>query len=84
MNETSTPARPNNKRRLGVVLTVVFTVALLMGPGPGVMLVNSPEPLLGFPRIYVWGLFWYAVEVIVVLVAYLFVWTEKDKAAETS
>ena len=51
---------------------------MLMGPGPGILLVNSPEPLWGLPRIYAWGLVWYVVQVIVVVAAFLFVWRRDD------
>ena len=65
------PARKN----LGWVLAIIFVVALLMGPGPGLLLVNKPEPTFGLPTLYVWGLLWYVVEVTVVVLAYFFVWS---------
>lgn len=64
---------PASRRRLGVIVTIVFVVALIMGPGPGVTLVQGTS-FVGFPAIYAWGLFWYAVEVAAVVVAYFFVW----------
>jgi len=71
------------RRKLGLILTVVFAIALLMGPGPGINLVNDarPDPVFGFPRIYLWGLLWYAVEVTCVVLAYLFVWKKDDEAS---
>lgn len=66
---------------LGTILTIVFIVALVMGPGPGVMLVQGTT-FLGFPAIYAWGLLWYAVEVAVVVIAFCCVW--KDDADEDS
>ncbi len=80
MNGQTTSGEAQKRRRLGTILTVVFILALLMGPGPGVGLVNSPEPIFGYPRIYVWGLLWYVVEVAVVVLAYLFVWPSDDAA----
>ncbi len=78
MNQSSHSLQARKRRRLGVVLSIVFAVALLMGPGPGVMLVNTPEPVFGFPVIYVWGLLWYVVEVAVVIAAYLYVWSDES------
>lgn len=66
------------RRRIAVILTVVMLVALVMGPGPGVELVNTPEPLFGIPRIYAWGLLWYVVEAAVVVAAYWLVWPSDD------
>jgi hypothetical protein len=66
------------RRRRGTVLAIVFAAALLMGPGPGILLVNTPQPIFGLPAIYLWGLFWYAVEVGVVVLAYFFVWSDDE------
>ena len=69
--ESSTSVHPtaNNKtthqRRFGLVLFAVFALAIVMGPGPGLRLIN-PEPnaaresllILGVPVVYAWGLFW--------------------------
>jgi len=73
------------KRALAVGLTVAFLLATLMGAGPGVYLIN-PDPadpgsrflLAGVPIVYAWGLFWYAVQLGVVLVAYFCLWTRDD------
>ncbi len=40
---------------------VALSVVLLMSVGPGVLLVNRPETVLGLPLIYAWALFWYLV-----------------------
>jgi len=71
---------PKSRRTLGAVLTAVFALALIMGPGPGVMLVNTPKPILVLPAIYLWGLLWYVVEVVVVVLAYKLVWTDGDES----
>jgi len=71
---------------LAVVLAVVFLIAMFMGPGPGVRLIN-PNPddpnatfiILGLPLVYLWGLFWYAVQAVVVITAYFTVWAKKDE-----
>ena len=60
----------------------MFALALFMGPGPGMYLVNRPEPLLGLPAIYTWGLIWYVVEVGVVVLAYLFVWPRDEGSSK--
>lgn len=80
MNEPVQSNAKSKRHRLGAILTAVFAVAMLMGPGPGVELpwVNSALPVFGFPRIYVWGLFWYVVEVVVVILAYVYVWRDDD------
>ena len=70
----------SRRHRTGVLLALVFVAALIMGPGPGILLVNTPEPILGLPAIYVWGLVWYVVEVAVVVAAYLWVWRDDDES----
>lgn len=68
-----------SRSKLGWILAVIFAFALLMGPGPGLQLANSPEPLWGWPRIYLWGLLWFSVEALVILAAYLFVWQKESE-----
>ncbi len=56
-----------------------------MGSGPGIRLIN-PDPtdpqavftIWGLPKIYVWGLLWYVVQLGAILIAYLKLW--KDDA----
>ncbi len=72
-------------RRLGLVLFLVFALAMVMGPGPGLRMVN-PEPtaardsllFLGLPMIYAWGLFWYGVQAVVVVTACLTIWKSRE------
>ncbi len=76
-----------NRKRLGWLLTGIFVLAMLMGPGPGLLLfANRPVPSLGgLPLLYVWGIGWFFVQVFVVLTAYLFVWRDpEDSAADGS
>ena len=69
------------KKGLGTVLSLLFLAAMFMGSGPGLRLIN-PDPedpnalftLWGLPKIYVWGLLWYAVQLAVILVAYFKIW----------
>ena len=79
-------ANPTKRhRRLGLVLFAVFALAMVMGPGPGLRLVN-PEPtaaresllFLGLPVIYACGLFWYGVQAAVVVTACLTIWKPSD------
>lgn len=69
---------PEARKKLGWILAIIFAVALLMGPGPGLLLVNQPKAILGLPALYVWGLLWFVVEVGVVVAAYLFVWDKSE------
>lgn len=62
----------------GFILAIIFLLALFMGAGPGVELVNTPEPWFGLPSIYTWGLLWYVVQLAVVLLAFFFVWPKAD------
>jgi membrane protein implicated in regulation of membrane protease activity len=70
------------RKRLAWILATVFVVALLMGPGPGMLLVNRPGEILGVPQLYAWGLIWYAVEVVVVLLAYMLIWSPRTRRQE--
>ena len=72
-------------RVIGRVLLAVFALALFMGPGPGVHLVN-PDPadpdakrlLLGMPIVYVWAVSWLAVQGLCVILAYLLIWRRSE------
>ncbi len=64
------------RRPLGLFLGLLFALAMIMGVGPGVLLVNRPDTLLGLPIVYTWGLFWYAVHIVIVVMAYRFLWRE--------
>lgn len=68
-----------------VVLSVLFVVAVFMGAGPGLHLINpdaaDPEATFttfGLPTIYLWGLAWYAVQFGVIVVAYRRYWSRDD------
>ena len=84
MNPTT--ANPTKRHyRLGLVLFLLFALAMVMGPGPGLQLVN-PDPttardsllFLGLPVIYAWGLFWYGVQAAVVVTASLTIWKSRE------
>ena len=67
------------------VLVAFFLLAVFMGAGPGLYLIN-PEPgdpntafiILGLPKVYVWGLFWYVVQFAVIVIAYRRFWVDSD------
>ncbi len=76
------------KQPLSRFLFALFLLAMIMGPGPGLRLVN-PDPadpnavytMLGLPVIYVWGLFWYAVQLVAIIIAYRKLWTTENSDA---
>jgi hypothetical protein len=66
-------------------LAIVFVLSMVMATGPGVLLVNRPETVLGIPLVYAWGIFWYLVQVAVALFAYFKLWREStDEDTQTS
>jgi len=74
-----------NRKTLSILLAVIFLTAVTMGSGPGIHLINpdvsDPEAVFtiwGLPKIYVWGLWWYAVQLGAILLAYFKLW--KDDA----
>ncbi len=77
MDESHRPATPKTKR-LTWLLSALFILALVMGPGPGLYLINgyaaSGGMILGLPALYFWAVFWCAVEAGVVIAAYKLVW----------
>ena len=80
------------QRWLNTVLSLMFAVAIVMGAGPGLYLVN-PDPSdpaasvtwLGLPILYAWIAFWFLVEALVILLAYFFLWdtTQPDPARKS-
>jgi len=77
MNDSSSARR----KRLAIVLSVIFALAIVLGGGPGMYLVNpdTDDPdaaftFLGMPIIYAWIVFWFLVQAGVVLVAYYRLW----------
>ena len=62
---------------------VLFLVAVLMGAGPGVHLINPSESaaaedffIFGMPKLYVWALFWFAMQATALTIAYFKVWKD--------
>ena len=70
------------RRKLAVILSGIFLFAMIMGPGPGVSLVNPDSgdagvTFLGAPVLYAWAVFWFMVQAAVIVVAYCTVWKEE-------
>ena len=64
----------------------VFFFAMVMGPGPGVYLVNpgadheGPAPtLLGLPIVYAWAVIWFGVQAAVLVTAYFTLWSRNEE-----
>ena len=83
--------RDRHRRRLTKVLAGLFALAVVMGPGPGVYLVN-PDPgdphttttIATIPILYLWALCWFVVQASVVVVAYFYLWdSSPDRDRET-
>ena len=78
--------RETGNKRLSIVLALVFILAMIMGPGPGVYLVNpgpdheGPAPtLLGLPMVYAWAVLWFGVQATVLVTAYFTVWSGEEE-----
>lgn len=74
MPDRSHSGHATRKRRMAWLSSIMILAALVIGCGPGLLLVNTPEPILGWPTLFVWGVLWYFVEVGAVLIAYRYVW----------
>jgi len=77
--------RSATRSALAIALTLIFILAMIMGTGWGVLLVNpaADDPaarvvVWGLPVIYLWGLLWYAVQVAVIVTACFTVWSRDD------
>ena len=75
----SMPGHKQQKHKtMAFTLVAIFLIALIMGPGPGSLMINSPgsEPKswFGMPALYVWAVLWFFVEAAVILVAARFLW----------
>ena len=75
---------PAARKRLTWILGLAFALTMVMGPGPGVLLVNRAELFLGWPLVYVWGVFWYGVQLSVILLSYALLWRQSDTADSDS
>ena len=73
----------STRKKWAYISGILFSVAVIMGAGPGLILVNPSEGatreaffFASMPIIYVWGVFWFAVQFIALLLAYRKVWTD--------
>ena len=81
-----TNSRKTGNKRLSLILAMVFIFAMVMGPGPGVYLVNpgadheGPAPtLLGLPIVYAWAVIWFGVQAAVLVTAYFTLWSRSEE-----
>lgn len=79
------------RQKLGRILAVAFVLALILGPGPGLRLINpdindpnAAYTVFGLPKVYAWGLFWYGVELAIILTAYFKIWRSDEAEAPRS
>ncbi len=72
----------HSPRRFAWGLAGVFLIALIMGPGPGAMLVDgsaaAPNFLFGVPALYLWLVFWLLVMAGCVVVAARCLWRDEE------
>lgn len=60
--------------RLSITLIIAFFFAMIMGPGPGVFIVNGRGPILSVPAIYAWAVFWFLIQVTIIVISYFRIW----------
>lgn len=61
-------------------LIISFFLTMLLGTGPGTLLVNRAVTIKGIPLLYLWGIVWYLVLVAIALIAYFRLWkSEADQ-----
>ena len=74
--------KESKRGKLATVLIVIFLIALVMGPGPGSLLINphGSEPMFwfGMPALYVWAVFWFLVQAGTILIAATLIWKKED------
>ncbi len=74
------PGKPSRKPT-AIILTVIFLFALVMGAGPGSLLIAPPgsEPPLwfGIPALYLWAVLWFFVEAAVLIIAACTLWQKE-------
>ena len=82
MSEEEHPSNESEKR-LAKILIAIFIFALIMGPGPGLYLINGYAAeggtILGIPAMYAWAVFWCVVEAGVIATAYVKLWREGSR-----
>ena len=75
------PGKPSRKPT-AIILSAIFLFALVMGAGPGSLLIAPPgsEPPLwfGIPALYLWAVLWFFVEAAVVIIAACTLWQKEE------
>jgi hypothetical protein len=66
------------KKKWTITLTLGYIVAYLLSNGPGILLINRASLFWGFPPLYLWAVFWGAVQVSILVAAYFLVWKEGE------
>ena len=78
MDSSPNDIESQRKSRLVRILGAAFLLALIMGPGPGLYLINgyakAGGSIFGLPALYAWCLFWFAIEVAIVVIAAKTLW----------
>ena len=71
-----------SRKPAALILTVIFLFALVMGAGPGSLLIAPPgsDPPLwfGMPALYLWAVIWFFVEAAVILIAARTLWRKEE------
>ena len=71
-----------SRKPAAIILTVIFLFALVMGAGPGSLLIAPPgsDPPLwfGMPALYLWAVLWFFVEAAVILIAARTLWRKEE------
>ena len=66
----------------GRLLTSIFILALVLGPGPGAELIDGtperPRIWFGVPALYVWVVLWFLVMAGCIVTAAFTVWKDSD------
>ena len=75
------PGKPSRKPT-AIILSAIFLFSLVMGAGPGSLLIAPPgsEPPLwfGIPALYLWAVLWFFVEAAVVIIAACTLWQKEE------
>jgi len=79
MNDTP---RKHSRNLLGRILAAAFIFSMLMATGPGVLLVNRPDTIVGIPLVYAWGILWFFVIAALSVVTDRYIWRRQTSAEE--
>ncbi|UUO07727.1 hypothetical protein M4951_05310 [Blastopirellula sp. J2-11] len=74
------PEERRNSQVLGYFMTAIVIFSIVMGVGPGVLLVNRPTMFLGLPLVYTWGIGWYFVLCVAAIISYCCLWRDQPES----